>query len=89
MSTFKKGMMLSLGLGLSMAFGNAGAYIGGAYPDPITGLPHFLDPVKQPNLWHCEYWDTATNSGYIFTVPADQRCPETYRGLPLIRAVFW
>lgn len=89
MLSLKKGMALGFGLGALMAFGNAGAYIGGAYPDPITGLPHFVDPTKQPNMWHCEYWDSTTHSGYLLTLPGNTPCPFTYRGLPLIRAVYW
>lgn len=89
MLSLKKGMALGLGLGALMAFGNADAYIGGAHPDPVTGLPVFDDPSEQPNVWHCEYWDKSTSSGYVFSMPPGQYCPAYYRGLRLTRAVFW
>ncbi len=84
-----KGLAYTLGVAAMLVFGNAGAYIGGAYPDPVTGLPHFDDPLEQPNVWHCEYWDELTHSGYVFSMPPGQYCPSSFRGLPLTRAEFW
>ncbi|MBP6748284.1 MAG: hypothetical protein KA144_01485 [Xanthomonadaceae bacterium] len=89
MLNLKKGMALGFGLVALMAFGNAGAYIGGAYPDPVTGLPHFVDPSRQPNVWHCEYWNEVTHSGYVFSMPPGQKCPKSYMGVPLTSEEFW